>query len=212
MRRRLLSAGAFDFPEYIEADGLHYINTGILTDDNNVITAAVSFGDLADIPTAARQYVIGAYGRESGGSVVNSRTQLIFGGDGTISATATQNTLQTGWGNNWSFYNNYVITTNVTTIEMTKEYVKINGTAITANIGHTFTNPKEIFAFALNDDGTPYYPANKLRLHRLSITNRTALYEVLSDFLPAVNRATGERGLLNVVTREFLPMLPIVTP
>lgn len=211
MRRRLLTGG-FDFPEFIEADGQHYINTGILSDDNNVITAVVSYGDLSDIPAATRQYVIGAYGRESGGSVVTSRTQLIFGGDGSISSTATRNTLQTGWGNNWSFYNNYVITTNPTTIEMSKNYVKINGTAITANIGHVFTSPKEIFAFALNDDGTPSYPANKLRLHRLDITNNTASYEILADFLPAVNRATGETGLLNVVTREFIPMQPITTP
>lgn len=170
--------------EYIMSNGTQYIKTGILTDDNNEISAEFQITSAAAANNnALRNYVVG-------GAPETSRNQYCYA-----------RTHFRGWGGKYS--SEYIsANTSKHTLTMNKTVFKRDGETVYTVIDHKFNTPTEIYAFA-NNNGTDTASgfSQGLKIYSLKISKNG---EPLRDFIPCYRKDDPSIiGMYDAVTKTF---------
>lgn len=172
--------------EYIECTGTQYINTGVQSNNDNVLTGSYT-NTVAAASSVVDKYVFGIYTYASGQAY--SRTQLSVAYDGVI-----------GWGGSFIRQTNENVG-GPFSFHVSKTGFIVGGQNIYTPQVDNFTNPGNIFLLAVNSyNGGVSMPVGfgtGIRIHSFAISrNGTQLI----DLTPARRNSDGEIGMYDSVS------------
>ncbi len=187
----------YEVIDFIESDGASYINTGILPTADLKVVVKVQHASVDSIASAARQYVLGTFSRDGENAVVG-RYQFYYSGSDQSGDSFF------GWGNGSGNVGFKYLPLTADTAEHTaiinNGNFRFDGTGYVTLENPTFTVQNPIYLFALNENGTPSYYSNGLRIESIEFSRNGV---TVANFVPRMRTADGELGMLETVSNVF---------
>lgn len=173
--------------EYMEGDGLAYIDTGILT---SAVGDRINYEGHFETSTYPSKYMFGAKRYSS------NSTDWLYG---SILVTDSNLLLQYDTENN-----TYTKTDDISFNESISENsidLDVNGTTITKSIGaNQETNTLFIYASTASDGSVDIYPSG-LKMHYFLVRNDQS---IIACYVPVKRRSDNAVGAYNLITGDFI--------
>lgn len=172
--------------EYIASTGTQYIDTGIIPDQDTGFDIIYLTKDNIGYDNSGYGSVMGARrGSKQNELQITTYTTEVNGFAGTLRYGTTEN--------------NAGITTNIKMRSTLINKVYTNNDDVEITLSDTFTSPKSLTIFALNNNGT-ITQYGKVQLYSLKIYDGDTL---VRDYVPCYRISDGVAGLYDTVNEEF---------